>query len=44
MEMLRSGRRYRALIYTSVIPDPADTDDVLESKWHHWVEQESWKR
>ncbi|GAQ42260.1 putative c2h2 type zinc finger domain protein [Aspergillus niger] len=27
-----------------VIPDPADTDDVLESKWHHWVEQESWKR
>ncbi|GLB17438.1 hypothetical protein AtubIFM61612_007309 [Aspergillus tubingensis] len=42
--MLRSGRRYRASTYSSVVPDTADTDDVLVSKWHHWVEQESWKR
>ncbi|BCS04568.1 uncharacterized protein AKAW2_80369S [Aspergillus luchuensis] len=27
--MLRSGRRYRASTYSSVIPDPADADDVL---------------
>ncbi|GKZ36603.1 hypothetical protein AbraIFM66950_007756 [Aspergillus brasiliensis] len=42
--MLRSGRRYRASTYSNVVPDPADPDDVLEKKWHHWVEQESWKR
>ena len=42
--MLRSGRRYRASTYSNVIPDPEDDGDVLEKKWHQWVEQESWKR
>ncbi|KAL4821925.1 hypothetical protein BDW67DRAFT_189798 [Aspergillus spinulosporus] len=42
--MLRSGRRYRASMYSNVVPDQEDHGDVLEKKWHQWVEQESWKR
>ncbi|KAJ5765309.1 hypothetical protein N7520_004868 [Penicillium odoratum] len=42
--MLRRGLRYRRSVYSPVIPFPEDTDDVLERKWHEWIEQESFKR
>ncbi|KAJ5642882.1 uncharacterized protein N7484_005389 [Penicillium longicatenatum] len=42
--MLRRGLRFRRSVYTTIIPLAEDTDDILERKWHEWIEQESFKR
>ncbi|KAL2824972.1 hypothetical protein BJY01DRAFT_262805 [Aspergillus pseudoustus] len=44
LTMLRSGCRYRASAYTDVVPDAAESGSILDKKWRHWVEEESWKR
>ncbi|KAL4892419.1 hypothetical protein BDV59DRAFT_202561 [Aspergillus ambiguus] len=42
--MLRRGLRFRRSIYHSIVPNPEDTEAVLDKKWRDWVEQESFKR
>ncbi|KAJ5984684.1 hypothetical protein N7481_006783 [Penicillium waksmanii] len=42
--MLRRSLRFRRSMYTSIIPLPEDEGEVLEQKWHAWIEQESFKR
>ncbi|KAJ5540428.1 hypothetical protein N7494_005504 [Penicillium frequentans] len=42
--MLRRGLRFRRSVYSNIIPLAEDTDDVVERKWHEWIEQESFKR
>jgi len=42
--MLRRSLRFRRSVYTNILPLPEDVGDVLEQKWHAWIEQESFKR
>lgn len=42
--MLRRGLRFRRSVYSNIVPLGEDTDDVVERKWHEWIEQESFKR
>lgn len=42
--MLRRALRFRRSVYTNIIPHVEDTGEVLERKWHDWIEQESFKR
>lgn len=42
--MLRRGLRFRRSVYQTIIPLAEDTNEVLERKWHAWIEQESFKR
>lgn len=42
--MLRRSLRFRRSVYTNILPLAEDVGDVLEQKWHAWIEQESFKR
>lgn len=42
--MLRRALRFRRSVYVDIIPNPDDRGELLERKWHEWVEQESFKR
>jgi hypothetical protein len=42
--MLRRSLRFRRSVYTSIVPLPEDEGEILEKKWHAWIEQESFKR
>jgi hypothetical protein len=42
--MLRRGLRFRRSRYSSILPNPEDSEETLNRKWRDWVEQESFKR
>ncbi len=42
--MLRRALRFRRSLYANIVPHAEDTGEVLERKWHDWIEQESFKR
>ncbi|CEJ54909.1 hypothetical protein PMG11_01196 [Penicillium brasilianum] len=42
--MLRRALRFRRSVYTNIVPNMDDSEEVLERKWHDWIEQESFKR
>ncbi|KAJ5698025.1 hypothetical protein N7462_000030 [Penicillium macrosclerotiorum] len=44
MTMIRRALRFRRTFYTTIVPLAEDTVEVLERKWHEWIEQESFKR
>ncbi|KAL4805201.1 hypothetical protein BDV18DRAFT_142146 [Aspergillus unguis] len=44
LTMLRRGLRFRRSVYSSIIPLPADSPEILEQKWRDWARQESFKR
>lgn len=42
--MLRRSPRFKAQAYPTIIPAADDRGEVLDQKWHQWVESESFKR
>ena len=40
----RAGHFRRSKLHGSILPDPTDEGDALETKWLNWVEAESFKR
>jgi hypothetical protein len=43
-QTLRRAFRYRRSKYSSIVQTTLDVGPELDNKWHHWVEQQSFKR
>jgi hypothetical protein len=44
LQMMRRAGRFRQPRSTTPAPDPKDDERTLESKWHQWIEAESFRR
>ncbi|TLD10122.1 hypothetical protein PgNI_06364 [Pyricularia grisea] len=42
--MMRYRNKFKRSYYSRIVVTPEDQGEVLEQKWKHWREQESWKR